>query len=714
MEKIILENKSFRLTLREDSIAESLINKSNGEECLTESLRIPFFAAAQDRPYNNEIKLAYMNKRTVCKSNRVKLDGNRLTVGFELFPFEAEIDVTINDTYIAFTLVDFIAESKDYPMPMDFPPVTEFFLIELAVNKANAYGQWINVSHTEKSSVAVMSTSQYAFADTETFGDVRILKASARSGIKLRGCGAALIVSDRDKLLSAIDSLEEDYDLPRGAKSRMSDKLNASIYWIYHLNPQNVDEHIKYAKQGGFRLMLLYFTSMCKVGDSYLLCGDYDFNENYPNGFEDLKTVIGKIKAAGITPGLHFLHTHVSIGSKYVTPHADRRLHLKRMFTLSKPLGLDDDTVYVDQNPIDSPIYDARSRLLRFDGEIISYESYTSEPPFMFTGCKRGHFNTEITEHKEYTVGGVLDVSEFTGTSIYLDQDSDLQDELGDELAAIYNTGFEFIYFDGSEGTNAPFEFHVPNAQYRMYKKMNTPPIFCEGAAKAHFGWHMLSGGNAFDVFPTKIFKDMIIEHPFKEAKFMQNDLTRVNFGWWAFYLDTRPDVYEFGTSKAAAWNCPVTVMAGPDRFEENPRFADIFEVMRRWEDVRAKKWLTKEHLEMLRDEKKEHTLIINEKGEYELVEYEEIKLAPEATVSAFTFTRNEEVYAVVWDNKGESVMKLNQDLVISYTTDVGGEDIPYAKKCKKAHLPISRKAYIRASCDKEALIAAIRSATKK
>ena len=63
-----------------------------------------------------------------------------------------------------------------------------------------------------------------------------------------------------------------------------------------------------------------------------------------------------------------------------------------------------------------------------------------------------------------------------------------LPDEIADKIANAYNQGFEFTYFDGSEGTNPPFEYHVSNAQYKVYSRMNKKPLFCEGAAKTHFG----------------------------------------------------------------------------------------------------------------------------------------------------------------------------------------------------------------------------------
>ena len=80
---IILENKHFRLTIGGDCCAKSLVHKASGQECLDTSEDIPLFSVTQPRPYNNEIKLAYPNKRTTFQANRVRMEGDRLIVGFE-------------------------------------------------------------------------------------------------------------------------------------------------------------------------------------------------------------------------------------------------------------------------------------------------------------------------------------------------------------------------------------------------------------------------------------------------------------------------------------------------------------------------------------------------------------------------------------------------------------------------------------------------------
>jgi hypothetical protein len=103
--------------------------------------------------------------------------------------------------------------------------------------------------------VNVLATCPYTRIDAEKRRGFRILSGDAMRDINLKKCGTALIVAAPDKLLDAIDQVERDYELPLGAKSRRRKELNASAYWAYDINPSNVEEHIAYAKQGGFRMM---------------------------------------------------------------------------------------------------------------------------------------------------------------------------------------------------------------------------------------------------------------------------------------------------------------------------------------------------------------------------------------------------------------------------------------------------------------------------
>lgn len=712
--EILIENAEFCLRVGADAITRSLIHKPTGEECLVPDADLPLFSVTQDRPYNNEIKLAHPNKRTTFRANRLCREGDRLIVGFELIAYEAVVEIAEKEDYISFRLADFIIPKGTFEgAEFTKPPVASFRLLQLPVKHRECFGEWLNVAWDQRVAINLLATSPYEHIEGERRKDYRLMSADAVRGIKMRGCEAALIVTPPDRLLDRIDRLEKDYGLPRGVERRRSPDINASIFAPMKMDPNRIDEYIAYAKKGGFRMMLIYYTGIVKE-EWYWHSGDYDLRDEYVNGYDDLKAMLDKIRAAGIKPGFHFLHPHIGLKSSYVTPVADHRLAIKRYFTLARPLTAEDTTVYVEQNPEDAPMYENR-RVLKFDGELIQYESYTTEPPYRFLGCKRGYADTNVIPHALGCIGGILDISEFGGVSCHVDQSTSLQDEVAEKIKKVYDQGMEFIYFDGSEATQPPFDFTVPYAQYRVYRKMGKEPILCEGAAKAHFSWHMLSGGNAFDVFPTDVFKQKIVEFPFEEAPRMAEDFTRVNFGWWEYRLDTQPDIFEYGTALAAAWDCPATVQMRLEELGENPRTDDILEVMRRWEDVRQKNWLTPAQKEMLKNTAQEHTLLINEQGEYELLPYDAVKDAAGGAeaVSAFVFERGGKSYVTCWHKTGEGRLCLNANAAdFTYEREIGGPQIAITQEGDKAVLPLGPRAYLSTALSREELVALIKNAT--
>ena len=688
---VVLENARARLVIGDDAVAKSLTVKANGEEMLDNRERLPLFSATQDRPFNNEVKLTFPNCETVFKANRVRRAGEFLYVGFELVSYEAKIRVTEADGYFLFELVDFeLGERGSNGLVMTYPPVSRLRLVNLPLKSRANFGQWLNVAWDEKAAAAVVAAEPYCWTTGEMRGGARLLAAEARSDLEMRGTKAALVVSETDGFLDAMDAFERDLGLPRGVASRRSDVINRSIYWTTWISPKNVDEHIAQAKAGGFRLMLIYYSAVCRgaQGDpGYGGIGDYEPKEDYANGIDSLKEMLAKIKAAGITPGLHVLQTFIGFKTHYVTPVADPRLNLKCHFTLAKTLADGDTDLYVQENPFNAPT-NTRSRVLKFAGELISYEGFTTERPYRFTGIRRGHLETRLAPHPRGEIGGVLDVCEYGARSCYIDQDTDLQDEIAEKIARIYDAGFEFMYCDGSEGVSAPQGIHVANAQYRVWRKLAKKPLFMEGAAKTHFGWHHQSGANAFDVFPPELFKEMIVRWPLYEAPIMRQDFSRLNFGWWGVYLPgeklrlraefkvrdittvgVQPDMWEFGTSRAAAWDCPVTIQVVPEKLKKHPRMDDLLAVMRRWEDVRAKKWLTPAQKEALKSPTQEHHLYVNARGEYELHEIEMLPAPVQAkNARGFLFEREGRRMIACWHTCGEGTLSLTLDRAESVT----------------------------------------------
>jgi len=198
-----------------------------------------------------------------------------------------------------------------------------------------------------------------------------------------------------------------------------------------------------------------------------------------------------------------------------------------------------------------------------------------------------------------------------------------------------------------------------------------------------------------------------------EEAQRMRNDFTRVNFGWWQFGPDIQPDLYEYGTSRAAAFDCPATVLTNMEAFEANPRTEDILEVMRRWEDVRRKNWLTPQQKEMLKDPTQEHILLINETGDYELVPYRHLPGAAGGSeaIRVFCFARMGRSYAVAWATGEDTVLGLALEDVLA-EKELGGERIPVEILDGKARIPVSGRCYLSIPGSGEKLRTALEQAT--
>ncbi len=706
---IIIENEQCKLVIGSNAIAKSLIYKPTNEECLSRQSKIPVFSVTQERPFHNEIKLAYPTNKMTFNAKSVKKEGDELIVDFELIFYKARIKLDVSPHYINFTVKDFFIEGNDYGIGVNrgiLPPVYEMNFIQLPVRDREHFGEWLNVSWDDKIAVNVLATDIHARINSEKREGYHVMTAAIERDIQLLNVGAALIVCKTDDLLDNIARVEEDFNLPRGVDSRRHELYNVSYYAASGITPDNVDEHMKYAKMGGFRSMKIPYSAIVESGPSWCKNGNYDWRTSlYPNERKDLEKLLEKIKSKGISPGLHFLHSHIGRDSRYVTPIPDHRLNLLKYFTLAKPLDASDTEIFVEQNPANTTLADGM-RVLKIGTELISYEGYTTTWPYKFTGCTRGVDKTTVNSLPVGTIFGLLDVSEFgSQRSVYVDQRTSLQDEIAEKLQHIYNAGFEFCYFDGSEGVNPPFWFNVPYAQWRVYKRFEPKPIYAEGAAKSHFSWHMLSGGNAFDVFTPEILKEEIKRWPAQQARRMKADFSRVNFGWLGYFvpneksIGTQPDMIEFVTSVAAAWDCPVSLNSNLEGFKKHARTADNLEVFRRWEEVRRIDWLTEEQKKMLQDVEQEHHLLLNEQGQFELVPYEQLTGVAEGSkeIRAFIFQRKGEYYVVYWHISGDKKLQLplkSSDIALYKT--LGQQEPVMTDPDGNIIIPVNDRRYIR------------------
>jgi hypothetical protein len=185
----------------------------------------------------------------------------------------------------------------------------------------------------------------------------------------------------------------------------------------------------------------------------------------------------------------------------------------------------------------------------------------------------------------------------------------------------------------------------------------------------------------------------------------MRDNFSHINFGWLGYWVPdsttvgTQPDMLEFVTSRAAAWDCPISIQSNLELFAAHPRTPDNMEVFRRWEEVRARHWLTEEQKEMLKDIKQEHILLVNEKNEPELVPYDQIGNVANGSreVRTFTFMRNNDLYAVYWHISGNKELELPISSKDFTLLEEIGKELPVISASEgKTIVPAGNRHYIK------------------
>jgi hypothetical protein len=391
----------------------------------------------------------------------------------------------------------------------------------------------------------------------------------------------------------------------------------------------------------------------------------------------------------------------------YVTPKPDPRLNLLHSFTLSKPLDATSTVIPIEESPRLCTMDDGK-RLLKIQNEIVSYKQYSTNPPYQFEGCERGALGTQASAHEMSSRVGLLDMYyEF----VRFTQNTSIQAEIAKRLQDIYEqAGFKFLYFDGAEQVPAPYWYTIARAQEIMYEPLQQKPLFSEGSCKAHFSWHILSRGNAFDIAKPEVMKAATRAYPAAEIQRAVNDFTGINFGWIGYWspsqetIGTQPDMLEYVTSRAAAWDCPISMQAGKGdlllALESHPRTPDNMEVIKRWEEVRDRTWLTQKQKLALRDLQQEHTLLIDENGKFALVPCDQIDNAAgaKAPVRAFIFEYKKNIWVSYWHPSGEASLEIPLSAKQMTLMRELGKPLAIRGSGNKAKLPLGERRYLKFS----------------
>ena len=726
---IVLQTQNLRLVISDNGVVQSL-QGPGAIEYLAQPK--PLAAVVRGgRPVFTTTERNFFVRRQVWQggdwfsASRAVLAGDTLTVEFGKAGVTAIYEVIRKPEYLAFELRKVRGE-----------PVDRIDLLQLTIRRPAYLGEWINVAFDDDFGICLCGGNVKTDAAMHVAEQQVTLRATAEKRVSLEGTTAVLFGcrDPQHRFLDVMETVERDFDMPAGARHRRLPAQKRSYLWASRPTPENIDEYIRWAKRGGLRMILFSYKAFSSGAGHFL------WKPSYPAGMADLKRVTDAIRAAGLTVGLHIHYCKAYRKDPYVTPVPDDRLHKVRSFTLVSPVDSKATTIPVAENPQGCTL-DKDRRILQIGKELISYDSYTTSPPFRFTGCQRGHLSTKATQHLAGASAGLLNVDSWVAF-IRFDQNTDIQDEVARRLGEIVrHTGpYEMVYFDGAEDVHDPYWYHVANSQLRVFHELAPRPLVCESAHYTHFSWHMMTRSNAYDkVAPAEGMKAFCDLMPCPTAAARARDFSRIDFGWLGHFELRKqgyagPDVWEYVLSRAAAWDCPISLGASVEEIRSNPRAECCLDVIKTWEDARLAGKLTEADRQRLQNvslrdgwyvpcydqrgiwsaysknerllprqqdvlaARREHHLFINEQGKYELVEYHEIPSAA-GGIKAYWFQRStqpRDTYLLVWAVQGEQELLLSLPPAHISAMRPFGHPVVIKETDGKAMLPVGRRTHLR------------------
>jgi len=668
-DSVVLENGRCRLVLDKAGCALSLIDKTSGEELLMPGVKVPFATFLQNRPYDNEYKLMLPAKPWTHRANRIERRGNELLVGFEDAFEWAVFDIRETDAYIGLSLKRIDFEVEDFGRRKRKTEIDAMAVMRLPMRRKAHLGSTLNAVWDDKGAAAVLAARAETRVDVEPREDGGLLFWGGTEAVPgVMGLSAALVVAPREKFLDAVDSFEREMGMPCGVASRRRPDIREACYYIPIFKPDDLDAHIAAAKKGGFGLFMFDLMDLVKT------TGTYELKDCYPGGLADLAAISEKVRAAGLRMALHGYPTKVAIKDPLATTKLDPRLNAVCELVLAEDAAADATELVVEGNRSLLRMENAR-RLLQIGRELVAYGSAGEEDGahvFRLKGCTRAAHGTVAAAHSKGERLRHLDVDDWP-VWIRADPMTSLQAEMADHIWAIWKAMKPVMfYFDGAEDVPDPYWHYVPKAQMVLYERLDPKPLFCESALKSHFGWHINSRGNAFDVFAPERIREAMKKYILRCAAQDAGDFTCVDFGWQSMRLPRRidpkkvgkgspgginfgigmqPDHFEYVFSKSLAWDSPVTVQFSREALDGHPRLDDGLAVISRWEQAkRERRYSSAAERAALRDPEREFFLLDFGEGGPELVECRAVTRDAEQPIRAFSFMRKGLSGIVYWN----------------------------------------------------------------
>ncbi|UCD29545.1 MAG: hypothetical protein JSV03_03425, partial [Planctomycetota bacterium] len=460
-------------------------------------------------------------------------------------------------------------------------------------------------------------------------GPVSGVQATCYSRFGFAGAQVALIGCPRDQLREVLkEAVAAAPGLPQsdiGGPWALDADINRGSYLFNFggLSEETVDDWIKLARDLGFNQIDFHGGRSFRFGD----CRPNP--QTYPQGYASLKAVIDRLHAAGIAAGLHIYSFFMAKDCPWVTPVPDPRLAKDATFTLADHLAADGEKVTVLESTKDmsaiTGFFVRNSVTLQIDDELITYSGISKDPPYAFTGCKRGVNGTRASAHD--SGAKVHHLKECFGLFVP-DGDSTLLTEVAAKTAEAFNEcGFDMIYMDALDGQDilGGWEngWHYGSKfVYQVCRRLKKPAVM-EMSTFHHHLWVVRSRMGAWD-HPRRSHKRFIDIHC-KSNEGLRHMFLPGHLGWWAVMTwsgaqgePTFSDDIEYLCGKCLGNDIGFSIMGiDPNKIKTIPVYQRLARIMKQYEDLRHANYFDESVKAKLREPGKEYTLFQDADGRW-------------------------------------------------------------------------------------------------
>ncbi|MBX3176353.1 MAG: hypothetical protein KF886_03250 [Candidatus Hydrogenedentes bacterium] len=414
------------------------------------------------------------------------------------------------------------------------------------------------------------------------------------------GARAALIAAPHAALRETLQRVIEAEGLPHskaGGPWALDAPITRGSYLIDtegEIGEDNVEAWIALARALGMKQIDLHTGKSMRFGD---LRPNPD---RYPNGLDGVKAVVDKMRAAGLSAGLHTYAFYFAKDARWVTPTPDPRLAVAEAFTLDADIDAMAGTIPVAESTAGVSTvtgFQVRNSVtLRIGDELIVFSGANVAAPFGFTQCERGALGTTATAHAR---GARVERLKECFGLFAPDGDSTLLAEVAARTAEVYNyCGFEMIYLDALDGADLLAGglnawHYAGKFVEELNARLDRPALF-EMSMMDHHQWRFRSRMGAWDV-PARGMRRLADIHARANEEAARVFMPS-NLGWSGVFTwhpvqpeRTFPEDIEHLLARALAADSSLSLLVGftPESWETSANIRRMGGIIRRYEDLR-------------------------------------------------------------------------------------------------------------------------------